>query len=174
MLCRRIVFKSSKEVAIEETDVPGPSADQILVKTSVTLISTGTELTMLNGEFPKYSVWDKITKYPVVPGYSNCGVVEEVGRNIKDFTVGDRVLTSAPHSEYVLANPLGTNKVPEGISDEEATFGILGATVMNGVRLAHIVLGECVVIVGAGILGQLACQFSRLFGGFPVIVVDLS
>lgn len=174
MFCRRIVFTSPKEVAIEETDVQSPSPDQILVKTLATLISTGTELTMLNGEFPKDSIWDKITKYPVVPGYSNCGIVEEVGRNIKDFRVGDRVLTGASHSEFVLASSSGANKIPEGISDEEATFGILAATVMNGVRLAHIILGECVVIVGAGILGQLASQFSRLFGGFPVIVVDLS
>jgi len=174
MLCRRVVFKRAKEVAIEETDIPSPSHGQILVKTLVTLISTGTELTMLSGEFPKGSVWDKIARYPVMPGYSNCGVVEEVGEGVQNLDVGDRVVSDAHHSEYSLVMEDGAFRVPKGVSDEEATFWNLSATVLNGVRLANIKLGESVVIVGAGILGQLACQYSRLCGGFPVIVVDLS
>ncbi len=174
MLCRKVIFKRAKEVAIEETDIPSPSPDQILVKSLVTLISTGTELTMLNGDFPKGSVWDRITRYPLTPGYSNCGEVKEIGEGVSNLKVGDRVVSDAPHSEYALVKEDLAFKVPEGISDEEATFWNLSATVMNGVRLADIRLGESVVVVGAGILGQLACQYSRLCGGFPVIVVDLS
>jgi len=174
MICRKIVFKRAKEVAIEETDVPSPSSNQILVKSLVTLISTGTELTMLSGDFPKGSVWDRITRYPLTPGYSNCGEVKEIGKRVLDLKVGDRVVSDAPHGEYALVKGDLAFKVPEGISDEEATFWNLSATVMNGVRLANIRLGENVVVVGAGILGQLACQYSRLCGGFPVIVVDLS
>lgn len=174
MICKRIVFRRPKEVAIEETDVPNPSPSQILVKTLVTLISTGTELTVLSGEYPEGSVWDKITRYPVTPGYSNCGIVKEVGKEVKEFKVGDRVVSHAPHTEYTLVEKGRVFKVPEEISDEEATFATLATTVMNGVRLAHISLGECVVTVGVGILGQLACQFSKLCGGFPVIAVDLS
>jgi 2-desacetyl-2-hydroxyethyl bacteriochlorophyllide A dehydrogenase len=172
MRSRRIVFKAPKQVEIEEVDIPSPSPDEVLVKTLVTLISTGTELTMFSGQFPEGSVWERFSKYPTVPGYSNCGIVKEVGENVKDLKVGDRVLSWSPHAEHALTKR--TAKVPEGVSDEEATFGSLATTVLNGVRLAHISLGECVVIVGAGILGQLAAQFSRLCGGFPVIVVDLS
>jgi len=174
MRSRRIVFKKPKKVEIEEADLPEPSPNQILIKTRVTLISTGTELTMLSGEYPQGSVWNKITRYPVVPGYSNCGVVEKVGENVQKFKVGDRVSSTAPHAEYAIIRDDRAVKVPDGISDEEATFGTLSATVMNSVRLANIKLGESVIIVGLGILGQLACQFSRLCGGFPVIAVDLS
>jgi len=171
---RRIVFKEPKKVEIEEAELPEIAPDQILVKTRMTLISTGTELTMLSGEYPRGSHWDNITKYPVYPGYSNCGVVEEVGENVQKFKVGDRVSSTAPHAEYAVIREDRAVKVPDGISDEEATFGTLSATVMNSVRLANIKLGESVIIVGVGILGQLACQFSRLCGGFPVIAVDLS
>lgn len=174
MRFKRVIFKESKKVEIEEADLPDPSSDQILIRTRVTLISTGTELTMLSGEYPKGSVWNNITRYPVIPGYSNCGVVEKVGENVQKFKVGDRVSSSAPHAEYVVIREDRAVKVPNEISDEEATFGTLSATVMNSVRLANIKLGESVVIVGVGILGQLACQFSRLCGGFPVIAVDLS
>ena len=174
MLCRRIVFKAPKEAGIEETEIPKPSGNQVLVKTLVTLISTGTELTMLSGEFPKGSVWDHITEYPQGAGYSNCGVIEEVGESVKDLKVGDRVASAAPHAEYTLVREDEAHKIPEGITDEEAAFWTLSATVLNGVRLANIRLGESVVVVGAGILGQLASQYSRLCGGFPVIAVDLS
>ena len=174
MRFRRIVFKEPKKVEIEDAELPEPSPDQILIRTRATLISTGTELTMLSGKYPKGSVWDNITRYPVVPGYSNCGVVEKVGENVKKFKVGDRVSSAAPHAEYAVVRENQAVKVPDGITDEEATFGTLSATVMNSVRLANIKLGESVIIVGVGILGQLACQFSRLCGGFPVIAVDLS
>jgi len=174
MLSKRIVFTRPKELLLEEIDIPSPSKDQILVKTLTTLISTGTELTIFSGEFPKGSHWDRYGQFPFVPGYSNCGKVVEVGEGVEEFRVGDRVVSNAPHMEYVLISKDEAIKVPSGVSDEEATFHNLAATVMNGVRLAKIQLGECVVIVGAGILGQLACQFSKLCGGFPVVVVDLS
>jgi len=174
MRFRRIVFKEPKKVGIEEAEIPELSPHQILIRTYVTLISTGTELTMLSGEYPKGSHWDNITKYPVYPGYSNCGVVEKVGENVRKFKVGDRVSSSAPHAEYAVVREDQAIKVPDSISDEEATFGTLSATVMNSVRLADIKLGESVIVVGVGILGQLACQFSRLCGGFPVVAVDLS
>jgi len=174
MRFRRVVFKGPKRVEIEESELPKPSPNQILIRTQVTLISTGTELTMLSGEYPKGSVWNNITKYPVTPGYSNCGIVEKIGENVQKFRVGDRVSSTAPHAEYAVVREDRAVKVPDGISDEEATFGTLSATVMNSVRSANIKLGESVVIVGVGILGQLACQFSRLCGGFPVIAIDLS
>ena len=64
--------------------------------------------------------------------------------------------------------------MPDGISDEEAAFHNLAATVMNSVRLSKVTLGENVGVVGVGILGQFAIMFSRLAGGFPVIALDIS
>jgi len=174
MLSKRIVFTKPKHLEIEDYDVPPTSRDQILVKTLTTLVSTGTELTIFSGEFPKGSHWDHYGQFPFVAGYSNCGRVVEIGEGVDEFRVEDRVVSDAPHTEYALIRKDNAIKVPDQISDEEATFHNLAATVLNSIRLANIKLGECVVIVGAGILGQLACQFSRLCGGFPIIAVDLS
>ena len=101
-------------------------------------------------------------------------MIEEVGEKVKRLKVGDRVLSTAPHAEYAVVDEEKAVKVPNGVSDEEATFGTLSATVMNSVRPADIKLGEIVVVVGVGILGQLAYQFSRLCDALPVVAVDLS
>ena len=182
MRTKRIVFKKPKEVSIEEIDLPEPSENQVLIKTLVTLISTGTELTILLGSFPSNSVWAKYGTYPFVAGYSNVGVVIKKGANVKDVEVGDRVVSRAPHSQYALVDvggevvrlPHGIVKVPDGVSDEAATFHDLAATVINSVRLSKVTLGESVGVVGVGILGQFAIMFSRLAGGFPVIALDMS
>ncbi|MCR8489004.1 MAG: zinc-binding dehydrogenase [candidate division WOR-3 bacterium] len=174
VLSKKVVFRKPREVSIEEEDLPSPSRGQVLIKTLVTLISAGTELTMLSGDYPKGSIWSMMN-YPCTPGYSNCGIVVEVGEDVKEVNVGDRVLSFAGHSEYVLVDvDRILAKVPEEVSDEEAAFGTLAATSMNAVRLARISLGECVVIVGMGILGQLTAQFCKLSGGFPVIAIDIS
>jgi len=174
MLNKRIVFVRPREVVIEEAEVSEPSSEQVLIQSLVTLVSTGTELTILNGEFPPDSYWAQYGRYPFVAGYSNVGKVLKVGENVKLVKAGDRVFCQGPHAQYVLAEEKDVIQVPESISDEEASFNTLAAGVMNSVRLADVSLGESVVVVGVGLLGQLAIQFSRLCGGFPVIALDLS
>jgi len=169
------------EIVLEEVELPEPNENQVLIKTLTTLISTGTELTVLKGKFPSQSYWAKYGRYPFTAGYSNVGLVVKKGANVEEVKVGDRVASIAPHSQYALIDakaPMkflsGVVKIPKGISDEDATFHDLASTVMNSVRLAKVSMGESIVVVGAGLLGQLAVMFSRLVGGYPVIAVELS
>ena len=169
----RVVFPKTFEVEVEEFEVAEPSPEQVLVESEFTLISTGTELTVLTGDFPKHSVWSGV-KYPLVPGYSCIGRVLKVGSAVQDFKVGDRVATTTPHAKHSLARAEDTVKVPEDVKPELACLHTIAAGVMNSVRLARVSLGEAVVVVGLGILGQMAVLFSRLCGGFPVIAVDVA
>ncbi len=171
---RKTVVKAPRKLVIVEEEFPSPGKGEVLIKTKATLISIGTELTKFSGDFPRGSHWDEVFRYPYSPGYSNCGEIIEVGEGVEGLEVGDRVASLGPHAEYVLMREGEVYPVPDGVSDEEATFATLAATVMNGVRLADVKLGESVVVLGLGILGQLACQFSGLCGGFPVIGVDMS
>jgi 2-desacetyl-2-hydroxyethyl bacteriochlorophyllide A dehydrogenase len=171
---KRIVFKKPREIVLEEADLPEPSENQVLIKTLVTLISTGTELTILTGEFPRGSYWSKYSTYPFIAGYSNVGIIIKKGDKVKDVDIGDRVASGAPHSQYALINVDDAVKVPENVSDEDATFHALASTVMNSVRLSKVTLGESVGVIGAGLLGQFAIMFSRLAGGFPVVAIEIS
>ena len=169
-----IFFEEPYKVALHEETIPKPKEHEVLVKTLVTLISTGTEMTAYTGDFPKRSEWSNYVKYPFKPGYSNVGKVIEVGSNVKELKKGDIVASLASHTQYYIASEYQLVKVPSTIDIKEAAFHTLACIVLNSVRLSEIKLGESIVIVGVGLLGQLVALFSRISGGFPIIAVDLS
>ncbi|MBI2423361.1 MAG: bi-domain-containing oxidoreductase [Candidatus Hydrogenedentes bacterium] len=102
------------------------------------------------------------------PGYSTSGVVVEVGEGVPGFRTGDRVACSgvgyACHAEYNLTPHQLVTPVPDGVGFEEAAFVTLGAIALQGVRRAEVTLGETVVVLGLGLLGQLAAQIARAAG----------
>lgn len=169
-----VVFPEPKRVTIEDRPRPVPGGGELLVKTSRTLISTGTELTILRGEFPPGSKWAEYGKFPFVPGYDHIGVVVEVGENTDVAWLGRKVASYAPHAAYVTLRPESVRPVPAAIPDEEATFFTLAEIVMNGVRRGGVCWGEAVVVYGLGLLGQLTARFCHFAGARPVIGVDVS
>ena len=172
--CGFVVFEEPRKVLIKYRDLPKPSGKQILIETTMTLISTGTELTILSGDFPPKSAWAEYGRYPFIPGYSNVGIVVDKGEDVRDIDIGDRVASTAPHSQYALISSENVVKIPDKVSDEEAVFHTIAIIVLNSVRLARISLGDCIVVMGVGLLGQFTIIFSKLCGGFPIIAVDLS
>ena len=169
----RVVIPKPNSVILEEVEVPEPRGKEVLIRTQFCLISSGTELTAFTGSFPERSRWSEYVKYPFYPGYSNVGIVEKVGEKVENIREGDIVASQAPHSEYVIVREDRVVRVPEGVALEEATFHTIASGVMHSVRLAGVTLGSTVVIIGLGLLGQMATQFSRLCGAYPLIGVDL-
>ena len=169
----RVVIPKPNSVILEEVEVPEPRDKEVLIRTQFCLISSGTELTAFTGSFPERSRWSEYVKYPFYPGYSNVGIVEKVGEEVENIREGDIVASQAPHSEYVIVREDQVVRVPEGVALEEATFHTIASGVMHSVRLAGVTLGSTVVILGLGLLGQMATQFSRLCGAYPLIGVDL-
>jgi len=163
---RRVVFKSVGEVVVEDFKLREPSEDELLVKTEVTAISPGTETAFLMG------LPNTPRKYPMYPGYSNVGVVVETGSSA-NFRVGELIASPTQHASYVLVKGEDVLKVPTGLSPDEATFFNLTSIALQGVRKARIDIGESVVVLGLGIIGQLALQLSLLAGALPVIGIDL-
>ncbi len=169
-----VIFTEPKKVTIEDRPFPSAGDNGLLVQTTRTLISTGTELTILNGEFPKDSAWASYGKFPFVPGYDNIGVVVDVGKNVDKSWIGRKVGSYASHSAYVVISPDHARIVPDKVLDDDASFFTLAEIVMNGVRRGEVTWGDSVVIYGAGLLGQLASRFCRIAGARPVICVDVS
>lgn len=168
-----IVFPAAREVRIEDREKPTPADDEVLVETEQTLLSTGTELTVLSGEYPEGSAWDNYGTYPFVAGYVNVGTVAESGPDA-DIEPGMRVASWSPHAKWVTPTASDCLVVPDDISDEEASLFAIAQVVMNGVRRGRLTWGETAVVYGLGILGQLAVRICRLAGAETVVAFDLA
>lgn len=101
---------------------------------------------------------------PLPLGYSNVGVVQAVGQDATGFAVGDRVVSNGPHAEVVTVPSTLCARIPDSVSDEQASFTVLGAIGLQGIRLAAPTLGECVVVTGLGLIGLLTVQLLRAQG----------
>jgi 2-desacetyl-2-hydroxyethyl bacteriochlorophyllide A dehydrogenase len=169
-----VVFPEPKRVVIEDRQMPNIGDDDMLVQTIRTVISIGTELTILNGEFPRDSAWDDYGKFPFIPGYNNVGKVVDVGKNVDKSWVGRKVAGYMPHSAYTIVRPESIRVINRDIPDEEAVFFTLAEIVMNGVRRGEVSWGESVVVYGLGLIGQFASRFCHFAGARPVIGIDVS
>ncbi|MDQ1711638.1 MAG: hypothetical protein QOE45_1088 [Frankiaceae bacterium] len=106
-------------------------------------------------------------------GYSGCGVVVEVGEAVENVTVGQRVATgSAGHADYQLVPAHLAVPVPEGVSDEDAAFATVAAIALHGLRQADVGPGSRVCVVGLGLLGQLTARLA-MAAGCSVAGIDL-
>ncbi|MDW8062158.1 MAG: zinc-binding alcohol dehydrogenase [Nitrososphaerota archaeon] len=162
-----VVFEDKGVVSLEEYEIGSLEPGRLLVKTFYTLISPGTETAFLLGLPNTPSV------YPQYPGYSNVGVVEDLAEDVELFKVGDIVVSPSRHASIVNPKAENTFKIPEGLDPIEAVFFYLSAIALQGVRKSEPEIGESAVVLGLGLIGQLAAQFLALSGATPIIGVDL-
>jgi 2-desacetyl-2-hydroxyethyl bacteriochlorophyllide A dehydrogenase len=167
-----VVFVGPGQVEVASRPSPTPDRGEVLIRTRRSLISTGTEMTLLEGDVPAGSVWDRLRTSPRVPGYSNVGEVVATGPGGDPSWVGRVVHNHGPHQRLTVAPEKKLAAVPEGVSEEEATFATLAKVAMNGVRRGGVTWGESVVVFGLGIIGQIAARLCLLAGARPVFVVE--
>jgi len=179
------------QTILENVPVPQVKAGYILVKTTRTLVSLGTERMLVDfgkanfidkarqqpdkvkqvldkvksdGIKPTYdSVMNKLGQ-PLPLGYCNVGKVVAVGRGVTEFRIGDRVSSNGPHAEYVLVPNNLAAHVPEIVSDEEAAFTVIGSIALQGIRLLNPTFGETVVVIGLGLIGLLTAELLQANG----------
>ena len=121
------------------------------------------------------SVRDKMAASQAL-GYSASGIVAAVGEDVSEFQVGDRVACAgvgyASHAEVLSVPKNLCVHLPGGVSFESGAYGTLGAIALQGVRLAEPTLGESVVVIGLGLVGQLTVQLLKA-NGCRVFGLDL-
>lgn len=192
-----------QNMANGETDLveaPAPSVKyrHVLIETSKSLISAGTERSLVDfgkgsfiskarqqpekvrmvldkakteGVLATYDAVKSKLNTPLPLGYSNVGIVKSVHSDSTKFSVGDRVLSNGPHSEVVCVPQNLCAKIPDNVSDEEAVFTVVGSIGLQGVRLISPSLGESVVVIGAGLIGLITVQL-LVANGCRVMAID--
>jgi predicted dehydrogenase/threonine dehydrogenase-like Zn-dependent dehydrogenase len=97
-------------------------------------------------------------------GYSSAGVVLACGADVQEFKVGDRVASNGGHAGVVSVPKNLCARAPEGVELEQAAFAVIGSIALQGVRLAKLGLGETALVVGLGLVGQIAVQLLKAQG----------
>lgn len=190
-------FKTG-ETILEELPAPKVKKDHVLIQTTKSLVSLGTERMLV--EFGKSNllskarqqpdkvkqVIDKIKTEGLLPtleavfnklgeplplGYCNVGKVLEVGEGVSEFKVGDRVASNGGHAEFVCVPKNLVAAVPENVSDEQAAFTVIGSIGLQGIRLCNPTLGETIVVTGLGLIGLITAQLLKA-NGCNVIGID--
>jgi predicted dehydrogenase/threonine dehydrogenase-like Zn-dependent dehydrogenase len=191
----------SGETILAEVPCPRLKPGHLLVRTTVSLISAGTERMLMefgkagwvekarqqpdkvkqviakiktDGLMPTIEAVQAKLDQPLPLGYCHVGIVAEVGGDAGalGFRRGDRVVSNGPHAEWVCVPKNLCVRIPDQVSDEAAAFTVLGAIGLQGVRLAQPTLGECFVVQGLGLIGLLTAQILRA-NGCQVLGVDL-
>lgn len=181
-------------------DAPAPAVTRgtVLIDTKITLISAGTERSLV--DFGKASMLDKARQQPekvkmvlekvktdglmttvdavksklaqpLPLGYCNVGIVNSAGADAADFKVGERVVSNGPHADVVRVSKNLCAKIPDNVTDEEAVFTVVASIGLQGIRLVQPTLGESVVVTGVGLIGLLTVQLLRS-QGCRVLAID--
>ena len=161
-----VLFAERGVAALRECEMPSAGPGELLIRATVSLISSGTERAFLLG------LANTSDNYPQRTGYSHIGEVVQVGAGVEGWAVGDRVASRANHKLFASMPVSNCNQVPHGLTNERAAFFRLTSIAMQGVRKARIELGEPVAVIGCGPVGLLAAQLARLNGGLPVVSID--
>jgi predicted dehydrogenase/threonine dehydrogenase-like Zn-dependent dehydrogenase len=191
-------FKTGDTI-LEEVPAPLIARGKVLIQTSRSLVSLGTERMLV--EFGKSNliskarqqpekvkqVLDKIKTEGLMPtleavfnklgeplplGYCNVGKVIAVGEGVSEFKIGDRVVSNGQHAEFVCIPKNLVAHVSDEVTDNEAAFTVIGSIGLQGIRLLNPTLGETIVVIGMGLIGLLAAQL-LIANGCKVIGIDI-
>jgi predicted dehydrogenase/threonine dehydrogenase-like Zn-dependent dehydrogenase len=195
------ILQSFKTGKTELFEVPAPQVSRgcLLIRTTHSLVSLGTERMLV--EFGKANLIDKARQQPdkvkqvldkiktdgLLPtlenvfkrleqplplGYCNVGIVVAVGEGVSGYAIGDRVASNGKHAEFVNVPKNLVAKVPDNVSQEEASFTVIGSIGLQGIRLCNPTFGETIVVIGLGLIGLLTAQM-LLANGCRVIGIDI-
>ncbi len=194
------VVQNLRSGVLETLDVPCPQVARghVLIQSRATLISAGTERSLV--EFGRASlvskarqnpervrqVWQKIKTdgfwstldavfarldEPMPLGYCNAGVAVDIGPDVTQFNLGDRIVSNGNHAEMVHRPVNLCAKIPANVTDEQASFAVLGAIGLQGIRLLQPGIGESVAVFGLGLIGLLTVQM-LVNSGVRVLGID--
>ena len=187
------------DTILAEIPAPVVLSNSVLIKTSLSMVSIGTEKMLV--DFGKANIFNKAKQQPervkqvfnkiktegfrstissvlnkldepIQLGYCNVGTVVQVGSEVENISIGDRVASNGPHAEFVNVPHNLVAKIPDNVTDYEALFTVIGAIGLQGIRLLNPALGENIVVVGLGLIGIITCQLLRS-NGCNVIGVDI-
>ena len=186
------------DTSIVEAPAPQCRPGTVIIDSTLSLVSAGTERMLVDfgksnliakarqqpekvgmvldkvrtdGLMPTIDAVRSKLAQPIPLGYSNVGVVKEVGAGVQGLKEGDRVVSNGCHADVVRVPENLCALIPAEVPDEGAAFTVVASIGLQGVRLARPTLGENFVVTGVGLIGLLTVQILRAHG-CRVLAVD--
>ena len=172
-----IVVTSPGSVEIQTFPSRALQKGELRVANTITAVSVGTEYLAVSGKLHSSS-------FPSLVGYQGVGRIMEIGPETLGYVVGERVCSGLSlwqpegygqgsgngHQSHPIVSCTGDFaqselvRIPQKVSDEEASYAWLAAVSMQGVERAGVKPGDVVAVVGLGVVGQFAAQICRARG----------
>lgn len=176
---KSLYFEKPYHVTIRDEQLQEPADDELLVRSSFSSVSTGSELLLYRGEFEEGSLLDtnipvlrQPARYPCPYGYSVTGIVERHGRNVDPKLAGARVFAFHPHRSRFVVKATDALPLPDDIDLAEATFIPAMETAVNLVMDGAPLPGEKILILGQGLIGLLTGRLLSRMSSFAVFGCD--
>jgi len=175
--CKKIYFTAPGKVEIRQSSLPPLTSGQVLVETICSAISSGTEMLVYRGQFPKdkTDVHDSLSsglRYPTPYGYACVGRVTKISKDMRHRWLGRLVFAFQPHVSRFIASTDDLLPLPDGMSPETACFLPNMETAVNFVQDGGPMLGERVLVMGQGIVGLLTASLLSEFPLDKLVTVD--
>ena len=172
---RNIIFTKKDTAELLDRPMPEVKHGQVRVKLVRSTVSAGTERANVTG-CNVVSIWnppDAPVVWPRQSGYSSSGIVDAVGEGVTSVKPGDRVAMSwTRHSEYIVVPEDHEYLLPDNVSFEAGALAHIATFPMAAIRKCRLELGESAIVMGQGILGQIAVMLLKCAGATPVIAAD--
>jgi len=179
-IIRRVVFLGPSQAALETCELDGNlPLRAALVRSEYSLLSPGTELALYTGTHIGFKdpeiTW---ARYPLYPGYATIGIIEALGAGLASEPgfpkPGDRILHYKPHAEAAIidADRDFWIPIPRGIKSEPSLFARFAQIARTAVEASQ--TEGNVLVLGAGIIGNLAGQLFRELKSTKVLIADPS
>ena len=174
MKAKQIVFTDINVAELLEVENRKLSENDVLVKTEVSTISSGTERANITGDPNVNASGASGVRFPRMCGYSSAGTVVEVGAKVTSVKVGDRVVVYwGLHKSFNVVNENNVVKIEdENVTFEDAAISFIATFPMAAIRKTRIEMGESAMVMGLGILGMIAVKLLRTSGAYPIIATD--
>ena len=167
---RVIKPKGARRIEVEDAPVPEIKQTEVLIRAERTLISRGSEI------WRRYVRQEAID--PQIMGYSFAGTIVQVGAQVEDFTLGERVAALAPHAQYVAVEAVHPKNrpsvvvLPNAVSPEAATFWPLMTSSVLWMQETGAGPNDAMAILGQGLVGSCCLQVAKQMLGARMIAVD--
>lgn len=170
----RLVFPTRGAVRLDPYEVGEPGHGEVRVASTLSLMSTGTENIVFNGDFSPGTHFQFFGALPFHPGYLTVGEVDAVGDGVHGITPGDRVFHQKGHGSRFVLPETDVTPVPDIVTDEEAVWTGLAKVAFHAADRAPFGPGARIVIIGAGPVGQMTVRWAATAGCADIVVIARS